>query len=517
MFIKKILLLSVFTLSLASCQDDHSDIHINTEDIYTKTNIYPTPPSQWMGNSTSPYFSAGYVGDVMPYFENGKFNLFFLHDAKTKPVGEGFHDIHSFDTTDFINYTYNGRMIPYGTTSEPDFGVGTGSMIKVGNTYYYYYTGHNSIGTFLQNNPRESVLLATSTDMKNWTKTKNFKITAPAGYYDFEFRDPHVFYNEQEGKYWMLISAQNNNDRKAVILKMTTDNPATGNWVSEGAIYTSNPPESYIMLECPDLFKMGNYWYLIFSENWSQNSGTHYRISSSPNGPWTKPVNDQLDGSYLYAAKTASDGTNRFLFGWNARRVPENNTGGKEWAGNLVTHQLLQNTDGTLAVKQPQSIATVFSQNAELKIEQNSGTVNQNGNSITLGNNSKAMFSNLKVANQIYLDLKLSNSGSTGLVLAQDAISGNGVKIAFEPQNNKLAAYLINNGTEEVINQIPLVFDTNHIYKIIVTISNDVCTLYIDDKIAFTNRIYNVNGKKWSIFSGNNSPVFSNIIIKNPK
>jgi beta-fructofuranosidase len=111
----------------------------------------------------------------------------------------------------------------------------------------------------------------------------------------------------------------------------------------------------------------------------------------------------------------------------------------------------------------------------------------------------------------------LSNSGSTGLVLAQDAISGNGVKIAFEPQNNKLAAYLINNGTEEVINQIPLVFDTNHIYKIIVTISNDVCTLYIDDKIAFTNRIYNVNGKKWSIFSGNNSPIFSNIIIKNPK
>jgi beta-fructofuranosidase len=153
--------------------------------------------------------------------------------------------------------------------------------------------------------------------MKNWTKLKNFKITAPSGYYDFEFRDPHVFYNEQEGKYWMLISAKNN-DRKAVILKMTTTNPATGNWVSEGAIYTSNPLKAYIMLECPDLFKMGNYWYLIFSENWSQNSGTHYRISSSPNGPWTKPVNDQLDGSYLYAAKTASDGTNRFLFGWNA-------------------------------------------------------------------------------------------------------------------------------------------------------------------------------------------------------
>lgn len=517
MFINKILLLSVFILSIASCQDDNSDISINPEDIYTKTNIYPTPPSQWMGDSTTPYFSAGYVGDVMPYYENGKFNLFFLHDAKTKPAGEGFHDIHRFDTSDFINYSYHGRMIPYGTTTEPDFGVGTGSMIKVGSTYYYYYTGHNSIGTFLQNNPRESILLATSNDMKNWTKSKNFKITAPIGYYDFEFRDPHVFYNEQEGKYWMLISAQNNNDRKAVILKMTTSNPDTGNWVSEGAIYTSNSPENYIMLECPDLFKIGNYWYLIFSENWSQTSGTHYRISSSPNGPWIKPTNDRFDGSYLYAAKTASDGTNRYLFGWSARRVPEKNTGGKEWAGNMVIHELMQNTDGTLAVKRPQSISSVFSQNADLKIEQNSGTVTQNGNTITLGNNSKSMFSNLKAANQITFDLKLVNAGSAGLVFAQDATSGNGMKISFEPQNNRLAAYLINNNSEEVINEIPLIYDTNHNYKITVTISNDVCILYIDDKIAFTNRIYDVNRKNWSIFSGNTSPIFSNITIKNPK
>jgi beta-fructofuranosidase len=82
---------------------------------------------------------------------------------------------------------------------------------------------------FLSGNPRESVLLATSTDMKNWTKVKNFKITAPAGYYDYEFRDPHVFFNTEDGKYWMLVSAQTS-DKKAVVLKFTTTNPASGNW-----------------------------------------------------------------------------------------------------------------------------------------------------------------------------------------------------------------------------------------------------------------------------------------------
>ncbi|MBM7420255.1 MULTISPECIES: glycoside hydrolase family 32 protein [Chryseobacterium] len=508
--------MSVFALSLASCQDDASDININPEDIYAKTNIYPMPPDQWMGGNT-PYFTSGYVGDVMPYYENGKFHLFFLHDAKTKPAGEGFHDIHSFETSNLTDFSYQGRMIPYGKSNEPDFAVGTGSMIKVGNTYYYYYTGHNATGSFLQDNPRESILLATSTDMKNWTKIKSFKMTAPIGYYDFEFRDPHVFYNEQESKYWMLISAQNDGDRKAVILKMTTTDPASGNWVSEGTIYTSSAPENYIMLECPDLFKMGNYWYLLFSENWSSTTGTQYRMSTSPNGPWIKPADPRFDGSYLYAAKTASDGINRYLFGWTARKVPESNSGGKDWAGNLVTHQLVQNADGTLGVKQPQAISSLFTQSTTLTLEKASGNATQNGNSISIGNNGVATFANLKVANQINFDLKISNSGSSGLILAHDVDQGNGMKIAFEPKFNRIAAYSMVNGTENFDNLYAMTFDPDHTYKINVTISNNVCIVYIDNKVAFSSRVYNVNAKKWSLFGDNNQSVYSNITIKNPK
>ena len=250
-------------LTIFSCQNEASMTELSQEEIFRQTNIFPQPPNQWMGGN-NPYYTAGFVGDAMPYYENGSFHLFFLHDAKTKPAGEGFHDIHSFETTDFKDFAYKGRQIPYGLASEADFGVGTGSMVKVGNTYYYYYTGHNETASFISSNPRESVLLATSIDMKNWTKVKNFKITAPAGYYDYEFRDPHVFFNTEDGKYWMLVSAQTS-AKKAVVLKFTTTNPASGNWTVENPIYTTSSSENYIMLECPDLFKMGNYWYLVFS------------------------------------------------------------------------------------------------------------------------------------------------------------------------------------------------------------------------------------------------------------
>lgn len=512
MTIRKIYLTAILALTTFSCQHNDS-LEVNPDDIFKQTNIFPQPPNQWMGDS-NPRYTAGYVGDVMPYYENGKFHLFFLHDAKTKPAGEGFHDIHSFETTNFKDFSYQGQLIPYGKQAEPDFGVGTGSMIKVGTTYYYYYTGHNGNPAFLAGNPRESVLLATSTDMKNWTKVKDFKITAPAGYFDFEFRDPHVLYNSEDGKYWMLVSAQTS-DKKAVILKFTSTNPSTGNWVVENPIYTTTAAENYIMLECPDLFKMGNYWYLVFSENWSSNSGTHYRMATSPNGPWTTPANDRLDGSYFYAAKTVSDNTDRYLVGWTARKVPESNTGGKEWAGNLVAHQLVQNADGTLGTKAIPALQTVFGQTAPVTVDHTTGSVSQNGTNFSLSANSRVMFAKLQKANQISFTLNTSSSGNAGLILAQANDGSNGYKIAIEPGTNRIASYIISNGTEEIANAFSLSGISGNSYRITAYISNDVCVVYVNDRVAFSNRVYDVVNKKWSIFSTTESS-FSNINIKNP-
>jgi len=109
MTIRKIYLTAILALTTFSCQHNDS-LEVNPDDIFKQTNIFPQPPNQWMGDS-NPRYTAGYVGDVMPYYENGKFHLFFLHDAKTKPAGEGFHDIHSFETTNFKDFSYQGNPL----------------------------------------------------------------------------------------------------------------------------------------------------------------------------------------------------------------------------------------------------------------------------------------------------------------------------------------------------------------------------------------------------------------------
>ncbi len=333
-------------LALMSCAQEE-DISPNEKKEDTPHHpIYPTPPSVWLGSS-SPYFTAGWVGDIMPYYENGKFHIFFLHDAHIKPQGEGFHAIHQFESADLVDYNYVGEAIPYGKVDEPDFAIGTGSVVKLENKFLFYYTGHNGSPAFVQQNPRESVLYAVSENLEEWEKDHSFVLAAPSGYFDYEFRDPHVFYNEETQEYWMLQSTQFNDSRRAVILLFTSPDPLTVPWEAQDPLYVSTEEENYLMMECADIFKMGDYWYLFFSENWGVK-GTHYRIADSSLGPWRKPERDMLDGEFFYAAKTASDGDKRYAFGWTARRIPENDLGNKEWAGNMVVHELVQHEEGVL-------------------------------------------------------------------------------------------------------------------------------------------------------------------------
>lgn len=479
-----------------------------------KTDLYPKPPSGWMGEA-DPYNTTGWVGDIMPYYDNGEFHIFFLHDAQTKPAGEGFHAIHKFQSNDLVDFSYEGEMIPYGGVGDPDFAIGTGSPVKVGETYFFYYTGHNGNASFVQNNPRESVLLATSTDLENWTKQEEFKITAPAGYYDFDFRDPHVFFNEEENEYWMLISTQTS-ARKAVVLLYTSQDPENHQWELQEPVYTTTNEENYLMLECADMFKMGNYWYMFFSENWTEKA-THYRFSSSSKGPWTIPENDLLDGEFFYAAKTAGDESNRYLFGWTARRIPENNKGNKEWAGNMVVHQLTQAADGTLGVKIPIEVTQLVNTAESLELLNSFGSVIRTDKDFELdGTQDLAMqkFTALNGTRRIQTRLNIAEKGSAGFVLIADSAPQENFEILIEPSEGRIAAYRVSGGQTQLINEVPI--ETQSEYNLDLVLEGSIAVLYIEGEVAFSNRIYDMVNQEWGIIAKGTIADFDNMEIYRP-
>lgn len=104
-------------------------------------------------------------------------------------------------------------------------------------------------------------------------------------------------------------------------------------------------------MECPELFKMGEYWYLVFS-TFSDQFTTHYRISKNWNGPWEIPDDDVFDTRADYAIKTASDGKRRFAFGWIASKYGNTDFGPWEWGGTMNFHEIIQNSkNGELRIK----------------------------------------------------------------------------------------------------------------------------------------------------------------------
>ena len=117
-------------------------------------------------------------------------------------------------------------------------------------------------------------------------------------------------------------------------------------WTYEEPFYA---PDMYVTMECPEVFRMGDYWYLVYS-TFSDRFTTHYRISKSLKGPWRIPDDDVFDTRADYAIKTASDGTRRYAFGWIASKYGNRDFGPWEWGGTMVFHELVQE-EGTGELK----------------------------------------------------------------------------------------------------------------------------------------------------------------------
>ncbi len=517
---KKILFLFILGISmiLGSCQKDNnfkvggSSWNLPQNEIFS---IYPTPPGQWSGGNDPIYTPTGRVGDVMPYFEKDTFNVFYLHDANSGK--DGFHPWSKFTTTDLTHFHNDGLMIPFGTSKDRDLALGTGSVVKEGDTYYAYYSGVNG-NMPSQGEPKDVVLLATAKDLSNWTKQKDFlmKPETANGYDKLEFRDPYVFFNKEKNEYWMLLCGRK--DGKAAVMLYTCDDLASNNWQLQNPVYTD---AKYYVPECPQIFKWGDFWYLIFSDN-SVEDETHYRIATSSEGPWTKPDNDIFDGKYMYASKVAMGNDHTYLFGWVPYKSGLNDFGDRRWGGNLVVHELVQNEDGNLKTKLPKKIANVFTQELPLKLAMKEVNIRYEGNEVQfqgVNNNEYLLFDRIKGQKMITATVSnLKANSKFGLLFGMRNKGENTdyYKIAFDVNNGTVSGIDVHNGNEKMDAHVPFAMNPQDSYEIKVVIDGSVCVVYLNDEIALSSRIYSLDNNFWGIYTDKGNVEFKDIRLIKP-
>lgn len=457
----------------------------------------------------------GYVGDPMPFYDpqSEDFKILYLQDMRD---GNSviYHPIHQLITSDAASYQGLGETIACGAASEDDPAIGTGSTVydEATKTYYTFYTGHKAAS------PREVILCATSTDCKTWTKDRSFRLQAPDNYNVDEFRDPYVFYDEDAQIYRMLISAIR--DGRTIIAQFTSTD--LRQWTETAPFFYTKWNRFY---ECPDVFKMGDYWYLVYSDkDVTRNVQYFYAptlqglMSMGDDPAFPQPFEGKLEGLSFYAGKTASDGVNRYIWGWCATREGNTNERNTDWAGALVAHKLVQNEDGTLGFTYPDAVYVAYNQPITLTEMNKSTEVEGNP---TVGYQLKAgesvRFARLQYMNKIEMKVTTTPESSVfglSFVDCSDRDYKYNVYIEDRWQNLKFdKVTTLEGGGEDraTINSKEFYRPSDGVYQVTVFTDHSVCVVYINGQYAFTNRIYDMQRNPWAIFCADGEVTISDI------
>ena len=243
-------------------------------------------------------------------------------------------------------------------------GCFSGSAIEIDGQLYLYYTAikyakenpSNVHNQYSDDDLRASQALVVSSDGIHFDNVKNKKQIIPmiqeAYIGDYRHtRDPKVW-KKQDGKYAMVIGS-----------KVAYENDYCGKalfYESEDGIhfeYKNSYQEPTIgnMWECPDVFKINDQFFMIFSpENTDQppkpNSNARYMPIDFDEDTLT--IKDHGDWPYLdhgldfYAPQTfLSKDNERLLLGWLRMRKPVQ---GEEWIGMFIMPRILHEKDGKI-------------------------------------------------------------------------------------------------------------------------------------------------------------------------
>lgn len=447
----------------------------------------------------------GRVGDVMPYYEDGVYYLYYLRDGG----GSSSHPAYMVSTTDFVNYTDYGEILPAGASNAEDSMIGTGSILKHGSDYLFFYTGHPSSGA-------EVILLAKSATVSDFEKQDGFRI-APSDYgFENDFRDPDVTFNEETGKFDCLVSTRK--DGKAVIALFHFSEDLSV--VEYGGIVYEDT-HGFNVLECPTLFELGGKWYLTYSAQDLSLSGStndtannslaqtggkgsmYYLVGENREGPFREMEDPMLDSRVYYAGKVAK-GSETMLVGWAAER--NSNMGYQyEWGGNLVAHTVSQNEDGSLSLSYPDAYADYFNLKLPLIAEDTLSFVASSGSFSDLANE----------VSEYRLSMRVSFTADTesfGLVFGLQSDLDNVVKVTIDPVVGKIKAQYGSNG-EMASRYIALAADTEYALDLFVEGSNYV--LYINGT-PFTFKARNTGNKKIAAFANGGVVTMADIAMFAP-
>ncbi len=432
-----------------------------------------------------------YVGDTMPYYEDGTWYIYYLKEG-----GDSYnHSIYLATTKDFVTYTeYDDPILESSRSGGQDGWVGTGSVVKVGDTYYFFYTGHASSETYEY---MEKIMVAKGTAPDRFEKVEGWEITPPAELgQKRDFRDPQAYYDAENDTISITVTASQSGTAR--ILKYTLSGDLQ-NVTYDGIIFTNTAPENFWNLECSDTFRIGDKYYLTYS---AQDDTLWYAVSDTPYGPYGEAR--RLDGKLFYAAKHVENSEGAYMVGWARRsESPSSTSEVSGWAGNLAVQKLAQKENGDLALLPPDAVEGQYTKRRRLGIE---------GDRIEIRAGARYSYTEAFTVYESFMlkgKLTWSGKGSFGLAFDYNGQDSKTKIICLNPSKQKLQ--LLFNEGDTVITETDAALEAGKEYSFTYIQEGSVGIFWLGDDASLTVRLYGVSGKHVRLFAESNTIVFSEL------
>ena len=434
--------------------------------------------------------SQPFVGDTMPYYEDGTYYIYYLKEA-----GDSYnHSVYLVTTTDFLTYTeYDDPVLEANRSGGQDSWIGTGSVVKVDGKYYFFYTGHGNAATLEY---AEKVMVAVGDSPFAFEKLEGWEITPPSSLgQKNDFRDPQAYVDEESGSIMLTVTASQGG--VARLLKYTLS-PDLETVSYDGIIFT-DPTGDFWNLECSDTFRMGDTWYITYS---GQDDTLWYASSDSRYGPYGEAF--RLDDKLFYAAKHVEDGEKTYMVGWARRSESVSSTQDvAAWAGNLAVQEIIQLEDGTLILDPVDSIQDSFSVRRALAVD---------SSHIFLESGSRYSYTDAFTCYESFMltgDFVFTGEGTFGLSFDYNGRADKNKLIMLDPANDTLS--LVFNEGNTPITETAAVLDPGESYSFTYIQEGSVGIFYLDGQASLTVRLYGVSGKTIQLFAENNAIQFTSL------
>ena len=451
--------------------------------------------------------SDGYLGDCMPFYWDGQYHIFYLKASLQNTGVENLIWSH-IKSKDLLHWEELPDVLcPGSDENAPDKdGCWSGSVIHHQGKFYIFYTGVRGFGT---EHFQQSICIAQSDDLIHFHKSRqNPILSMDTELYSVGWSDPFVFWNKNDGIFWMLITTQGRG-------KIRTRNGCIGlaksadlkQWEVHKPFYY---PNTILYPEVSELFTCNGRWYLLYCESADFCRG-HYRVSENIRGPWRMPAkSDSFDASEFYAMKTVFDGHDRYGFGWIRRKQGDKDEGMPMWGGALgIARKITAAEDGSLKVYYPNSFKGCESQKTAIVPQSIYGKLETEGNNFRIGiAHGGALAMCMADQDHFYFRSKIAFSDAApyfGVIFRAKEDFSNAYKIRFDrPSGNITAEYLGSDATMFKspwgLAQRPLSFCDKNEFEFEMFVDLDIVEVFVDRELAMSFRAYERPGMGFAFF-----------------